>query len=157
MEMLYKTTTKYTLEEYKKYNKALLKDNNFYRKLVILEILILLLGILSGNVKDIIFSIMVAILFPVTLFIILDINIKKVFNSNKVTQNVDVYFEFYEDCFIEKHENGESKIEYSKLDKIIETETNVYLMIAKNQGYMLLKENFPNGLSEFLKNMNKEN
>lgn len=42
-------------------------------------------------------------------------------------------------------------VDYSLINKVVFTKTNVYLMIAKNQGYMLLKSNFPEGLEAFLK------
>ena len=62
-------------------------------------------------------------------------------------------FEFYNDYFTETNEYGNTKLEYNKLHKIIETKTNFYLMIAKNQGFILVKENFPEGLEEFLRNI----
>ena len=43
------------------------------------------------------------------------------------------------------------KREYEKLYKIIETETNFYLMISKTQGFVLVKNNMPEGLVEFIK------
>ena len=55
--------------------------------------------------------------------------------------------------FTEENSYGNTKLEYSKLHKIIETKTNFYLMIAKNQGFILIKENFPEGLEEFLRNI----
>ena len=68
-------------------------------------------------------------------------------------QNAEVNFEFYNDYFTETNEYGNTKLEYNKLHKIIETKTNFYLMIAKNQGFILVKENFPEGLEEFLRNI----
>ena len=47
----------------------------------------------------------------------------------------------------------EMKIEYSKFDEIFETKTNFYLMIAKNQGYMLPKSDMPSELEEFIRNI----
>ena len=80
-------------------------------------------------------------------------NIKKIYNSNKVVQNLDVIYEFYDTYFVEKSEHGEMKIEYSKFDEIFETKTNFYLMIAKNQGYMLPKSDMPSELEEFIRNI----
>ena len=93
--------------------------------------------------------------YPLILYIVQENNIKKVFKSNKIVQNIDVHYEFYKDYLIEKNENGEMKVEYSKLDEIIETKTNFYLMIAKNQGYMISKADMPSGLDEFIKKMRK--
>ena len=146
MECLYRTTTKFTLEEYKKFNRAVFLRKKKILLIILAELLILVGGILSQEKYLIIF----AILYPFILVWMMNCSVKRVFNSNKVTQNTDVTFEFYEDHFEQKHESGNAKIQYSQLDEIIETKTNFYLMIAKNQGYMLLKANMPEGLEEFL-------
>lgn len=152
MECLYRTATKYTWEEYKKFNDAVILKKNLLPLLILSMVLILAGGILLGNVVVISF----AILFPIFFFIFKDIGVKRVFNSNKISQNMEVTYEFYEDYFIQKHEVGEGKIPYEKLDDILETKTNFYLMIAKNQGYMLAKENMPEGLIPFLQDLKKK-
>lgn len=151
MEPLYKTYSKCTLEEYKKFNKALLINSKYYLKIAIYEIIVLILAILLQNMFLLIFL----IIYPILLFLIRNKNIKKVFDSNKITVDMDVNYEFYDDYFIVKQKMGEAKVEYSQLNSIIETKDNLYLMIAINQGYMLKKSNFPDGLENFLKS--KEN
>ena len=39
------------------------------------------------------------------------------------------------------------------MDCLYKTKTNFYLMLAKNQGFILVKDNFPEGLDEFLRNI----
>lgn len=151
MELLFQITTKFTLEEYKKFNYAILKKRHVWPILIIADILILLGGILDENLFLIIF----AVLYPLVVLWVQKRSIQKIFDSNKVTQNIDVTYTFYEDHFEEKHESGEARITYDKLSEIIETKTNFYLMIAKNQGYMLSKENMPEGLIEFIENIKK--
>lgn len=149
MECLYTMNSKFTFEEYKKFNYALLKKRHHFLILAIYEVLVLLLGIGTGNI----FMIVFAIIFPLILYWLQSRSIKRIYNSNKVAQNLDVTYEFYDTYFIEKSEHGEMKIEYSKFDEIFETKTNFYLMIAKNQGYMLLKSDMPNGLEGFIRNI----
>ena len=146
-ECLYKMTTKFTLEEYKRFNYALLKKRHHLLILTIFEIFVILFGILTQDAFVFVF----AVIYPFIVYILQERNIKKVFNSNKMVQNVDVHYEFYEDFLVEKTENGEMKVEYSKLDEIIETKTNFYLMIAKNQGCMISKTDMPSGLDEFIR------
>ena len=55
--------------------------------------------------------------------------------------------------FTETNPYGTTTLEYAKLHKIVETKTNFYLLIAKNQGYILTKSTFPMGLDEFLRNI----
>ena len=147
MECKYKTTTKFTMEEYKKFNNALIKKRKINILAAIAFLCLLVGGILLKNNVLVVF----AILYPVLLYIAMQIGVKRVFNSNKLLQNTEVTYEFYEDYMIEKHEGGEAKVPYEKLDEIIETKTNFYLMIAKNQGFMISKENMPEGLEEFIR------
>ena len=149
MESLYKTNTIYSFEEYKRYNKSLQLKRSRIIWYIILEAWILLLGCLMENILLIAF----AILYPILIVILVNRQVKKVWKSNKVAQNMNVNFCFYDTYFTEADENGDTKLEYSKLHKIIETKTNFYLMIAKNQGFILVKENFPEGLEEFLRNI----
>ena len=141
--------SKFTFEEYKKFNYALLKKRHHLLILAIYEIILALICIGTGNMFIIVFT----IIFPLILYWIQNRNIKKIYNSNKVVQNLDVIYEFYDTYFVEKSEHGEMKIEYSKFDEIFETKTNFYLMIAKNQGYMLPKSDMPSGLEEFIRNI----
>ena len=57
---------------------------------------------------------------------------------------------FYSDFVSWHHKLGDNKIEYKDLYRIIETKDNNYLMIAKNQGLILKKENCSKELQEFL-------
>ena len=149
MGYLYTMNSKFTFEEYKKFNYALLKKRHHLLILAIYEIILALIGIGTGNMFIIVFT----IIFPLILYWIQNRNIKKIYNSNKVVQNLDVIYEFYDTYFVEKSEHGEMKIEYSKVDEIFETKTNFYLMIAKNQGYMLPKSDMPSELEEFIRNI----
>ena len=149
MGYLYTMNSKFTFEEYKKFNYALLKKRHHLLILAIYEIILALIGIGTGNMFIIVFT----IIFPLILYWIQNRNIKKIYNSNKVVQNLDVIYEFYDTYFVEKSEHGEMKIEYSKFDEIFETKTNFYLIIAKNQGYMLPKSDMSSGLEEFIRNI----
>ncbi len=149
MDCLYSTTTIYNYEEYKRYTLSLLLKRSRIIWYIILEVWILLLGCLMDNYLLILF----AIIYPIIIAILQNRQIKKVWNSNKVAQNMNVKFDFYDTYFTEINENGETRLEYNKLHKIIETKTNFYLMIAKNQGFILNKSNLPEGLSDFLKNI----
>ncbi len=147
MEPLYKLTNKYTYEEYKKFNSAVIMR----KKTLVITIIAVLMILIGGILLESLFLILFAIIYPIIFVLLMNVGVKRVYNSNKILQDLDVNFEFYDDCFIVKHEAGEAKIPYDKLNEIIETKTNFYLMIAKNQGYMVLKENMPEGFEEFIK------
>ncbi len=147
MEPLYKLTNKYTYEEYKKFNSAVIMR----KKTLVITIIAVLMILIGGILLESLFLILFAIIYPILFVLFMNIGVKRVYNSNKILKDLDVNFEFYDDCFIVKHEAGEAKIPYDKLNEIIETKTNFYLMIARNQGYMVLKENMPEGFAEFIR------
>ena len=147
MEPLYRLTNKYTYEEYKKFNRAVMLK----KKTLIATIIAVLLILIGGILLESLYLILFAIIYPILFVLLMNFGVKRVYNSNKILQDLDVNFEFYDDCFVVKHEAGEAKIPYDKLNEIIETKTNFYLMIARNQGYMVLKENMPEGFEEFIK------
>lgn len=117
MDCLYSTATIYNYEEYKQYTLSLLLKRSRIIWYIILELWILLLGCLMDNY----FLILFAIICPIIFAILQNRQIKKVWNSNKVAQNMNVKFDFYDTYFIEIDENGETRLEYNKLHKIIET------------------------------------
>jgi hypothetical protein len=151
MECLYKTTTKFTIEEYRKFNRAVMHKNY----IMVVTAIALLMIIVGGIVLESPFLIIFAILYPFLFFAATEIGVRRVFNSNKLLQNAEITYEFYEDYLHETHEGGEEKVSYDKFDRIIETKTNFYLMIAKNQGFMISKENMPDGLEEFIRGKKK--
>ena len=151
MDCLHKTSINYSYEEYKKFNMALVKKKH----LILLSAIAVLCIIAGGILLKNLFLILFGIVYPFLFILSIHSGIKKTFNSNKLLQNIEVNYEFYEDHMLEKHEGGEANVPYDKLDEIIETKTNFYLMIAKNQGFMILKSNMPEGLDEFIRNLKK--
>ena len=151
MECLYKTTTKFTYEEYKKFNDAIMKK----KYIIIVSVLACLLILTGGILLENLFLIIFAIIYPFLFFLAKNVGVKKVFDSNSLLKDKEISYEFYEDYFEIKHEAGDEKIPYDKLYDIVETKTNFYLMIAKNQGYIIIKENIPEGLGGFLRSKKK--
>lgn len=149
MESLYKTKTINTFEEYKRFSRVLM----YKKRSIIIYALLAAFLILDGIVLDNMIFIVFAVVYPFVIWLLHNMQVKKVFKTNKALQNAEVNFEFYDTYFTEENSYGNTKLEYSKLHKIIETKTNFYLMIAKNQGFILIKENFPEGLEEFLRNI----
>ena len=152
MEPLFETSTIYTYEEYKRFNNALI----FKGHILVLSIIPVLLIFAGGVLLKSNVLVVFAIIYPILFIVAKNIGAKRVYNSNKIIQNAKITFKFYEDHFEQFHESGDSNIPYEKLNKIIETKTNFYLMIAKNQGYILTKENMPDGLEEFLKEIKQK-
>lgn len=149
MNCLYTTTTNYSYDEYKRFSWNLLLKRSHIIFYIILELFILLLGCFMKNSLFIVF----AVIYPIMIFLLQNRQIKKVWTSNKVAQDMLVNFEFYDTYFVETDKSGNTKLDYSNLHKVIETKTNFYLLIAKNQGFILVKKNMPEGLADFLKSI----
>lgn len=154
MNCLFETTTKYTLDEFKRFNWALSKKARRVRVIIYgLLILALLLEALLFRLAFPAIAAGVMAMFWLAVILLNGRAVKKVFESNKVMKDAEIAFEFYDTFFVEKMENGETRIAYDQLDRILETPTNIYLLIAKNQGYILNKANFPEGLEEFIRSL----
>lgn len=149
MEPLYTTTATNTYEEYKRYFNTLSKLKLHIILYCVLSVYLAVLSLYLRWIHTLVF----AIVFPVLVIALQLLQRSRIFKTNKILQNATVTYEFFDTFFTNSHQYGNSKIEYEKLHKIIETKTNVYLMISKNQGYILVKENFPDGLDAFLKSI----
>lgn len=161
MEPLYKTQTAYSFEEYSKYNEAvLLKQKGFKAVMIIIPVLyVLLMGAVFYSTREIstVFALLFALLLSTAIFIASFKKIvKKTYYSNKAITSCVADFEFYDNYVREITQNGETKLEYSKIYKIIETKTNFYIMASVNQGFIIVKGNCPDGLVDFIKSIKAE-
>ena len=145
MECMYKTEATNTFAEFKKYGWTLFKKISIIRTIIICAVFIV-----WGIYLNPLFLLTIPFVFVLEYFSVMR-PLKKTFNSNKLMANAVIKYEFYDDYFIKTGVSGEDKIKYTDLNKIIETKTNVYLMIGNNYGCLLIKDNFPEGLLEFLR------
>lgn len=161
MEPLYKTQTAYSFEEYSKYNEAvLLKQKSLKAVMIIIPVLyVLLMGAVFYSTREIstVFVVLFALLLSTAIFIAsFKKTVKKTYYSNKAITSCVADFEFYDNYVREITQNGETKLEYSKIYKIIETKTNFYIMASVNQGFIIVKGNCPDGLVDFIKSIKAE-
>ena len=162
MEPLFKTQTAYSFEEYSKYNKSvLLKQKGLKAIMITLPVLyVLLMGVVLYATKEpsTVFVLVLALLLSAVIFIAsFKKSVKKTYYSNKAITSCVADFEFFDNYVREKTENGETKLEYSKIYKIIETKTNFYIMMSVNQGFIIVKANCTDGLIDFIKSLKEKN
>lgn len=146
MEPLFTTKSVFNFEEYKKFNFTLSGKNTLIAFAVICPFIIF-----AGIYLMEWLYVVLGIAFPIIMFLTYKLQLRKIYKSNKLSDNLEAEFKFYDDRFTVKDARSEATVQYGMLYKVIFTKTNVYLMIAKNQGYMLVKSNFPEGLEDFLK------
>lgn len=147
MKYLYKSD-KYTFNDYREFCLTLTWKRKPIWIFLICVVLILILGILMKDVYLISFAICY---FPV-FYLLQSLQIRRTYKSNKLIQEYSALeIEFYDTYCIQKTEISETRIPYDKLYKITETKRYAYMLLGKNQGILLKKENFPEGLEEFLR------
>jgi len=147
MEPLFVTKTKYTFEEYKRFcNIVNNRESKLKVKLIVAELILLLAALILQNA----FLFVFVVIYPPILWLVQKGIIKKTYESNQLFKDMELEFAFYDSYFLEKSVYGETKVEYSYLYKVLESDTNFYLMIAKNQGYIILKENCSEELKMFI-------
>ena len=159
MEPLFETTIQHTFEEYKKYCWAVsLKSKKFWVFSSFYEIFMICMGVLGiiYHWHDIILLASFFVIFYPMLFVLRSRSaIKKNWDSNKLFQGVVSHYRFFEDHMEQNNELGSSGYPYDKLYSILETKTNFYIMLGRNQGALIKKENCSEGLIAFLQNLKK--
>ena len=80
----------------------------------------------------------------------------KAFRTNKLSDNLDYDLSLYDDHFDSVSFRGSSTTPYDKMNEIIETPTNFYLMTAPGVGVILRKQDMPEGAAEFLRGVKEK-
>lgn len=85
-------------------------------------------------------------------------SLEKSYNSNVFNQKNSLWsYSFFDDYLEEKTENSYEKFEYSMIHKVIENDSNFYIMKSENQGYIIVKNNCPPELIEFIRDLKSKN
>lgn len=155
MEPLYRTITKYTMNEHIKLMTTVNRDSSMYNGFSAFFMAIMMatgvyIYIKSGELAVAIVCAVIGISFPLLLELRLKHQAKEVFEKNKETQNLVMELDFYQDHYEQTSQLGNTSVRYSQLYKILENKTNYYLMISPYLGSIVLKDNCSPDLIEFL-------
>lgn len=171
-EPLYTVRTKLTFEEYKKYNIAVRQSQKYTKIMRVVYIVLLsflalellfLLG-LAASFRDggilehsLVLFVSAAVLVVVILLqqMVSEHMLRKAYNTDKAAIDAEIVTRFYSD-----HMEGESKagtwsLKYEDIYKIIETNTNLYIMQSTVKGHFFKKDECPDGLVEFINSLKK--
>ncbi len=159
MKPLFTTTTTFTLDEYMKYNMQIgLKSKRFVRTVITFTGLILLLALVSFLDKSYVMAIVYVIsgmLYPVLLMVFMRIGMKRTYN-NELFHDTVCKFSFFAQHMVGEGPTDCLEYTYDKLYSIAETETNFYIMIAKDQGWIVVKNNCTPELIAFIQQIKRE-
>lgn len=85
-------------------------------------------------------------------------SLEKSYNSNVFNQKNSLWsYSFFDDYLEEKTENSYEKFEYSMIHKVIENDSNFYIMKSENQGYIIVKNNCSPELIAFIRDLKRKN
>lgn len=86
-----------------------------------------------------------------TIFLLYNRTLNRQFESNVLMKDKRIDYEFFNEYFRVITVNSTSTVQYSEIYEIIETPTNIYLLISTHESFVLIKENCSNDLILFIK------
>ncbi len=154
MQPLFTAHFQYTLKEYQKFVSTIYKKVlKIHLRLALLAVLILLLAFFTSDISVKIGFFIGVLLIPFIFYFSNRIRSKKMYLQMKNLQSTSYDFSFYPDHLEITSSIGNTNLPYDKLFRIIETPTNFYIMLTKQQGSILIKENCSPELISFLQNL----
>jgi len=162
MEPIYTVKSVCTKEEYIRYNRFILNKEahlgRFYFLFVAIVVIWIIACVIKGQYLECAAPLLVLAYIAYAFYVRMDRKASKVYDSNETMKDLSAGYEvkFYDDHYEVKTPNGNSAVDYSKIHRVYFTPDNVYLLQGQNVGHILQKENFPEGLEEFLLKLKDE-
>jgi len=159
-----KTDTKITYQEYKKILK--LFPSLYLKKMSIISIAIILLFSVTLLPPDpmpfldfllvaVVFILLVAFILKIIDLLFRKLKYKRFFNND--LDSIDYTLSFYEDYLEKVSENETTKIKYSYIKTIKETDTNFYILLKNKRRLVIVKNNCSSELITFIRNISVSN
>ena len=153
----YQTKTTYTLDEFRRFSYEVQYKLNHAGKIqmaMFTAFCLMALGSLAGEGRSLTAACLVCAVLVAPVFqLVLNQAVKKSYAANKAVQESESVFSFYSDHLEQDNALGHLTLEYSKIYRILETGTNFYIMVSKNQGFIIIKENCSPELIGFLQKL----
>ena len=156
--MPYETSSKLDYEEYKKMalTSYVSMQKGSMAVLIVIEFLCIAFAVLGlvfgiGRRGPAMIMLIAAVAFPIILWAMLNLKLKRVYNSTKMVHDLTCNYRFFEDHGESNTVNGTSTFAYKDLYRVIETKTNFYLFIGQNQAFNVIKSDCSDELIGFLR------
>ena len=158
---LHKSSTVITIDEFKKFQKFYL--NKFKSTIipkiimVVLALLVIIINIVKKDYDLVGIVIVFVIVYPLMLNFALNMQIKKMYKSNKRINELEEFLYFYDNCLESKSKHNYCKVMYEDIYKVCETKSNFYIFVSDNQAFIVIKNNIKDvdGLRELLSKKTK--
>lgn len=148
MKCLYSTTTEYNYTEFKRYNWAMFLARCKLLPYILMEIALIAAALIFRRLEILV---LIAFAFPVIVVGTYIYRVRKAYKNGGAPKKMTVTYEFYETELVERLDKGSAHYPYEKLQSLVETKKNVYLLLPGNVSIVLVKANFPAGLGEFVR------
>lgn len=162
LKILFKNTTKYSQQIYKKFLEFHKNKFNFSYTLYTAIVLIAIFFCLAMQVKYHNYNIAILLAISLSCFFLWRFlhpmsEVRKDFNSDKIQNEKEFTFNFYEKYFKIRDKNKYEIVKYRNLYKVFETTEFFYLYIDKTHAYLVSKSGFTKGTSlEFVNFIKKK-
>lgn len=156
---LFTINSTFSEEEVVRFNKyVILHMFHYVRNVVICNIILLLftVGMIVNDITSEDFPIGSIMMFLVIIIVNWSLykspiqKARKVYRQNKTIRDAIYIVKFYDDHYVVTCNEIESSIPFDKLYKIIETDTNYYLMASKVSGTIICKADTPNDFDAYI-------
>ena len=156
---LFTINSTFSEEEVVRFNKYVtLHMSHYVRNVVICNIILLLftVGTIVNDITSEDFPISSIMMFLVIIIVNWSLykspiqKARKVYRQNKTIRDAIYIVKFYDDHYVVTCNEIESSIPFDKLYKIIETDTNYYLMASKVSGTIICKADTPNDFDAYI-------
>ena len=162
MEPLYSVKTSLTEEEFVRFSRFVAHSNKKNMTIIIVCGLLILAFAIEHFVKGTnipaAIGLLAGMLVCVWLFTFgVDRTAKRYYRQYVVKEGTEQTILFFDDHYEQSTANANANIAYKQLTAIHFTKTNIYLMRSPRVGAVLSLASCPNGLSEFLQDIKKQN
>ena len=140
MEPLYQTHVELTMEEYKRYHNAL-RGRQLIALVLVAEVLFLLLGLIYQDWITWVILFIAMVLLPLILKYSLNRQLLGEYRSNQFQRGQRSEIFFYPDHLEKRAVSSILQVQYRQIYRIVETKTNFYIMLSRNQGIIIVKAN----------------
>ena len=156
---LFTINSTFSEEEVVRFNKyVILHMFHHVRNVIICNIILLLftVGMIVNDITSEDFPIGSIMMFLVIIIVNWSLykspiqKARKVYRQNKTIRDAIYIVKFYDDHYVVTCNEIESSIPFDKLYKIIETDTNYYLMASKVSGTIICKADCPNDFDVYI-------
>ena len=149
----YVTDVTMTIDEY---TRMAMKVTEKSRRLIIAiaETIWILLGAAAFVMKQYSITVFLGvtiIAYPLLIDYLYKRKLKKTFAALPAGQNEHIRYEFYPDHVLLLTNHGDGSYKYSDFIKMLETKDEIVLLLSRDQGLLILKENCSQELLDFLR------